>query len=138
MAKVVAALTGGAIARLPPLVTGSWIAATPARPCTCGCWKRWMNVVGETCPARAVSSRCGTRYSGFFSRSGPAGERSSGFKPGRASDWFLNLPAAYWCLNLPREMFHSRQKLGLVPSLNQRQVETVRPRLASTDERRER
>ena len=47
MAKMLAAvLTGGAIARLPPtLVAGSWIAATTARPCACGCWSRWMNLV---------------------------------------------------------------------------------------------
>jgi len=35
-------------------------------------------------------------------------------------------------------MFHIRQKPGLVPSLSQRRVETVRLGLASTDERRER
>ena len=47
MAKMLAAvLRGGAIARLPPmLVAGCWIAATPARPCACGCWSRWMNLV---------------------------------------------------------------------------------------------
>jgi hypothetical protein len=31
--------------------------------------------------------------SAFFQDQVPAGERSSGLKPGRASDWFLNLPA---------------------------------------------
>ena len=31
--------------------------------------------------------------SAFFQDQVPAGERSSGSKPGRASDWFLNLPA---------------------------------------------
>jgi len=43
---------------------------------------------------------------------------------------------AYCSLNLPREMFHIRQKPGLVPSLGQNHVESVRLGLASIGERR--